>query len=69
MSSFLLDTDTLSLIQEGNQQVPQHVNHYPRTEIALSTISLQEQMQGFLAAVNRARNSQQLSSSKQPSSN
>jgi tRNA(fMet)-specific endonuclease VapC len=57
---FLLDTDVLSLLQEGNPQVLQHVNQHPRNEIALSTISLQEQMQGFLAAANRSRNSQQL---------
>ena len=50
MSLFLLDTDTLSLLQEGNPQVLQHINQHPRSEIALSTISLQEQMQGFLAA-------------------
>ena len=60
MSLFLLDTDILSLLQEGNPRVLQNINCRPLSEIALSTISLQEQFQGVLAAINRARNSQQL---------
>ena len=55
MSLFRLDTDILSLLEEGNPQAWQHVEQHPPIEIAVSTISLQEQMQGFLAAVHRAR--------------
>ena len=60
MSLFLLDTDILSLLQAGNPQVLHHINQHLFSEIAHSSISLQEQMQSILAAVNRARNSQQL---------
>jgi tRNA(fMet)-specific endonuclease VapC len=55
MSLFLLDTDTLTLVEQGHAVALQHINTRSISEIALSAISLQEQMQGFLAAVNRAR--------------
>lgn len=58
MSLFLLDTDTLSLLEKGHPLVLQRVNSYPLSGIALSAISIQEQMQGFLASLTRARNRQ-----------
>jgi tRNA(fMet)-specific endonuclease VapC len=60
MSLFLLDTDILSLLEQGNPLVQQHVNNHPLSDIALSVISIQEQMQGFLASLTRARNRQQV---------
>ncbi len=60
MSLFLLDTDMLSLLERGHIAVLQQVNSRPISELALSTISVQEQLQGFLAAVNRARNPKEL---------
>jgi tRNA(fMet)-specific endonuclease VapC len=60
MSLFLLDTDTLSLLEQGHPLVLQQVNSRPASEIAVSAISIQEQMQGFLASLTRARNRQQL---------
>ncbi len=55
MSLFLLDTDTLSLVEQGHAAVLQRLNSHPVADIALSAISIQEQMQGFLAALARAR--------------
>jgi tRNA(fMet)-specific endonuclease VapC len=60
MSRFLLDTDTLSLLQRGHPLVQQRVNNHSPADMALAAISIQEQMQGFLASVTRARNRQQL---------
>jgi tRNA(fMet)-specific endonuclease VapC len=60
MSRFLLDTDTLSLLQQGNATVLQRVNSHPIADIAISVISIQEQMQGSLIAISRARTRQQL---------
>jgi tRNA(fMet)-specific endonuclease VapC len=60
MSLFLLDTDTVSLLQQGNLTVQQHVNSHSATEVFHSAITLQEQMKGFLASVNSAPNHQQL---------
>jgi tRNA(fMet)-specific endonuclease VapC len=59
MSRFLLDTDTLSLLQQGHATVLQRVNSHPVSDIAVSTITLQEQMQGWQAGLNRARDRQQ----------
>ncbi len=60
MSLFLLDTDTLSLLQQGQPTVLQEVNRHPVSDIALSAITLQEQMQGWQAALTRARDRQQV---------
>jgi len=60
MSLFLLDTDTLSLLEQGHLLVQQRVNSHAVSDIALSAISIHEQMQGFLASLSRARNHQQL---------
>ena len=62
MSLFLLDTDTLSLLEQGHPQVLHHVNSHSVLDIAVSAISIQEQMQGFQAALSRARNHQQTAS-------
>ena len=55
MSGYLFDTDTLTLMEQGHGVVLQHIKNHPISDIAVCTISLQEQMLGFLAAVNRAR--------------
>jgi tRNA(fMet)-specific endonuclease VapC len=60
MSLFLLDTDTLSLVEQGNATVLQRLNRHPVADVAVSAITIQEQMQGFLAALARARNHQQV---------
>ncbi len=60
MSRFLLDTDTLSLLEQGHAAVLRQVNSHPATDLAVSAITIQEQMQGFQAALARARNHQQL---------
>jgi tRNA(fMet)-specific endonuclease VapC len=60
MSLFLLDTDILSLVEQGHPVVLHHVNSHPIADLTVSAISIQEQMQGFQAAVTRARDHQQL---------
>jgi len=53
MSQFLLDTDTISLAQYGHTQLVQRLALHPDSEIAISVISVQEQMRGWLARLNR----------------
>src|SRR5947208_732888 len=60
MSRFLLDTDTLSLLEQGHATVLQNVNSHPPADIAVSTVTIQEQMQGFQAALSRARTHQHI---------
>ena len=60
MSRFLLDTDTLSLLQYGHPAVVKRINQTPTIDIAISTISLHEQIQGWQNSVARARDRAQL---------
>src|SRR5438309_10926866 len=62
MSLYLLDTDTLSLLQESNPTVSIRVNSRPVADIAVSVITIQEQMRGALHFIGRARTRQQLAS-------
>ncbi len=59
---FLLDTDILSLLQQGHALILQNVNRHPIADISVSVISIQEQMQGFQAALSRAHDRRQLAS-------
>jgi tRNA(fMet)-specific endonuclease VapC len=60
MSLFLLDTDTLSLLEQGHAVVLQRVNSLAVADIAVSVITVEEQVQGWQAALGRARNRQQV---------
>ena len=59
MSRFLLDTDTLTLLQRGHAVVTTRVNAQAATDVNLSAITIQEQTEGWLNAVARARTPQQ----------
>lgn len=60
MSVYLLDTDTLSLIQFGHATVVQRLATHPAADVTISVLSLQEQMKGWLAWLNRLRTPAQL---------
>jgi tRNA(fMet)-specific endonuclease VapC len=53
MSRFLLDTDTVTLAHYGHPQAIQHLVQHPDSDIAIPAISVQEQMRGWLARLNR----------------
>jgi tRNA(fMet)-specific endonuclease VapC len=57
----LLDTDHLTLIQRGEPKVSAHYLATPREERVASVISLQEQMRGRLAVINKLSDPAQLS--------
>jgi tRNA(fMet)-specific endonuclease VapC len=60
MSRYLLDTDTITLIQFGHAAVIRNLATHADSEIALSAISFQEQMQGWLGRLGKlAKVSQQ----------
>jgi tRNA(fMet)-specific endonuclease VapC len=48
MSRYLLDTDSITLIQFGHAIVIRKLAAHPDTEIVLSAVSFQEQMRGWL---------------------
>ena len=52
---WILDTDTVSLIQRGRETLRRRLLTTPPEQIAVTVITLFEQLRGRLADVNRAR--------------
>ena len=46
MSLFVLDTDILTLFQRGHATVRAHVAEHSPTEIAISIVTVEEQLSG-----------------------
>ena len=59
MPLYVLDTDHLSLLQRGNEAIGIHLLRVSPTEIAITVVSLEEQLRGWLAVINKATTSEQ----------
>jgi tRNA(fMet)-specific endonuclease VapC len=55
MSLYVLDTDTLSLYQRGHAAVSAAVKARPPGEVAITVISVEEQLSGWCAMLRRAQ--------------
>jgi len=55
MSLFVLDTDTLVLFQEGHEAVTRRVLSHPMEELAISVITIEEQLSGWYTVIRRAK--------------
>jgi tRNA(fMet)-specific endonuclease VapC len=55
MTPYILDTDTLSLLQQGHPRVSQRCRARPPTDLALTVISVEEQLSGWYTALRKAR--------------
>ena len=55
MSLYLLDTDSLSLYQQGHPRVVQQMLLHLTHRLAISVISVEEQLNGWQTALRRAR--------------
>ena len=53
MSRYLLDTDTITLLQFGHATVVRNVAARPNTDILLCVVSFQEQMRGWLGRLGK----------------
>jgi tRNA(fMet)-specific endonuclease VapC len=60
MSVYLLDTDHVSLVQHGHPFVNPRINSHPATDVAISAITIQEQMTGWQGRLNRLRTPPQI---------
>ncbi|HXD87979.1 MAG TPA: hypothetical protein VN641_15945 [Urbifossiella sp.] len=62
MSLFLLDTDTLTLVQHNNLKVLGEINAARAIGhvVGLTTVTLQEQMEGWLKAIKIAKTPEKL---------
>jgi len=55
MSLFVLDTDTLVLFQEGHEAVCRRLLCRPIDELAITVISVEEQLSGWYTLLRRTR--------------
>jgi tRNA(fMet)-specific endonuclease VapC len=60
MSLYVLDSDILCLIQEGDLQLKSRVESYPTGQVAVSVITVEEQLRGWFDLVRRAKKPLQL---------
>ncbi len=61
MTLHILDTDTLILFQEGNDNVCRQLLARPIDELATTVITVEEQLSGWYTLVRRAKGARQLS--------
>jgi tRNA(fMet)-specific endonuclease VapC len=60
MSLYVLDTDTLTLLQEGQATVVQHVSSHAPDELAITVITVEEQLDGWYSRLRRTRRREEL---------
>ncbi len=60
MKRFVLDTDTLSLLQHGHQGVVENVSRRHPGAVAITIITVEEQLAGWFALLRRATGVQAL---------
>lgn len=59
MSLYVLDTDVLSLYQQGHPGLSARVQSHDLTELAITVISLEEQLTGWYTLLRQARQPKQ----------
>ena len=60
MSLYVLDTDILSLHQRGDPVVDGHVHAHPPSELAITVISVEEQLSGWYTELRRVKQPSEL---------
>jgi tRNA(fMet)-specific endonuclease VapC len=60
MTPYILDTDTLSLLQQGHPKVLQEFGARPPSDVAITVISVEEQLSGWYTALRKARSPDEL---------
>ena len=60
MTLYILDTDHISLFQRQNLSVIENIQKIDSEQIAVTVITVQEQMQGWMNVINRNQNSHNL---------
>ena len=54
MSLWILDTDSVSLFQRGNLEIANRLNNVDASEIAITIITVEEQLRGRFQVIRRA---------------
>src|SRR6266542_2052513 len=55
MSLHILDTDTLTLFQDGHAAVCRRAKEHPQKDLAITVLSVEEQLSGWYAALRQAK--------------
>ena len=55
MSLHILDTDTLTLFQEGHPADRKRASEHPQNELAITVLSVEEQLSGWYTALRHAK--------------
>ena len=55
MNLYVLDTDTLTLFQQGHPKVRERAGSVPAAEIAISVLSVEEQLSGWYTELRQAK--------------
>jgi tRNA(fMet)-specific endonuclease VapC len=55
MSLHILDTDILTLFQNGHTEVCRRAREHPREELAITVLSVEEQLSGWYTALRKAK--------------
>jgi tRNA(fMet)-specific endonuclease VapC len=61
MSLFVLDTDILTLYLEGHALVRQRVDAHPRADLAITVMSVDEQLTGWYTLARQVRRPEDVS--------
>ena len=56
MSLFVLDSDTLSLLEKGHATVSARVASHPAAEISVAVIVVEEALSGWYSMIRKAKN-------------
>ncbi len=60
MNLWILDTDTLTLYQNRNLKILQRLNQINFEQVTVSTVTVEEQMRGWLDAIRQSSEPQRL---------
>jgi tRNA(fMet)-specific endonuclease VapC len=60
MTLYVLDTDMLTLYQRGHPAVEQHVRQHAPAELAITVITVEEQLSAWYTMLRQARKPEQL---------
>ncbi len=60
MSLYILDTDMLTLFAQGHQAVTRRVRELPAEAVAITVLTVEEQLSGWYSEVRRARRPERL---------
>lgn len=60
MSLHILDTDTLSLLQDGHATVCERARSVPAQQMAITVLTVEEQLSGWYTELRKAKNQERL---------